>query len=203
MPHAARLTALSSPSTDRWPLASTVSDPRRGPLPAGSPAGVLRRTLDALGEPRVPAAGVGESAALALVRTLLGEGGIDLRHPYAAAHLQPPVLRVAVEADALASAGNASMDTYDSGPATLAIERWVVRSLAGLAGFGAAADGVLTPGRLDVEPARRADRARRGRGPRRRGRAAPRRARADSAGGVLLRARALLRPAGLRGARPR
>src|SRR6266508_280828 len=116
MPHAARLTALSSPSTDRWPLASTVSDPRRGPLPAGSPAGVLRRTLDALGEPRVPAAGVGESAALALVRTLLGEGGIDLRHPYAAAHLQPPVLRVAVEADALASAGNASMDTYDSGP---------------------------------------------------------------------------------------
>ncbi len=146
MPHAARLTALSSPSTDRWPLASTVSDPRRGPLPAGSPAGVLRRTLDALGEPRVPAAGVGESAALALVRTLLGEGGIDLRHPYAAAHLQPPVLRVAVEADALASAGNASMDTYDSGPATLAIERWVVRSLAGLAGFGAAADGVLTPG---------------------------------------------------------
>src|SRR6266545_3346171 len=31
MPHAARLTALSSPSTDRWPLASTVSDPRRGP----------------------------------------------------------------------------------------------------------------------------------------------------------------------------
>ncbi len=38
------------------------------------------------------------------------------------------------------------MDTYDSGPATLAIEQWVVRSLAGLAGFGSEADGVLTPG---------------------------------------------------------
>jgi L-2,4-diaminobutyrate decarboxylase len=107
---------------------------------------VLRRSRHLLGEARVPVAGIGEAAALAHVRQLLDETGIDLSHPRAAAHLQPPVLRVAVLADALASASNASLDTYDSGPATLAIEQWVVRALARLAGFGAGADGVLTPG---------------------------------------------------------
>ncbi|WP_433022536.1 pyridoxal phosphate-dependent decarboxylase family protein [Kribbella sp. CA-294648] len=130
----------------RWPLASAVSDRHRGPLPAGTPATVLRRTADLLGAPRVPSTGVGESAALDLIAGLLDQDGIDLSHPHAAAHLQPPVLQVAVDADALASASNASMDTYDSGPATLAIERWVVQALAGMAGFGPTADGVLTPG---------------------------------------------------------
>ncbi|TWD83789.1 L-2,4-diaminobutyrate decarboxylase [Kribbella amoyensis] len=156
MPQPARLTAVSSlPSVPqspfdltlpRWPLATTVADRTRGPLPAGPPAAVLRRTAELLGEPRVPSTGVGESAALDLIASVLAENGIDLSHPHAAAHLQPPVLQVAVDADALASASNASMDTYDSGPATLAVEQWVVRALAGLAGLGTSADGVLTPG---------------------------------------------------------
>lgn len=150
MSQPARLTALPAPVRDpfgaRWPLASTVADRERGPLPHGSPGAVLRRAAEVLGEPRVPSTGVGESAALDLIAGLLEENGIDLSHPHAAAHLQPPVLQVAVDADALASASNASMDTYDSGPATLAIERWVVKALAGLAGFGPEAEGVLTPG---------------------------------------------------------
>ncbi|MGW6196684.1 pyridoxal phosphate-dependent decarboxylase family protein [Kribbella sp. NPDC055110] len=150
MSQPARLTALPAPVRDpfaaRWPLASTVADRERGPLPHGSPGAVLRRAAEVLGEPRVPSTGVGESAALDLIAGLLDEHGIDLSHPHAAAHLQPPVLQVAVDADALASASNASMDTYDSGPATLAIEQWVVRALASLAGFGPQADGVLTPG---------------------------------------------------------
>ncbi|MDX3000513.1 pyridoxal-dependent decarboxylase [Kribbella solani] len=150
MSQPARLTALPAPVRDPfaalWPLASTVADRDRGPLPHGSPGAVLRRAAEVLGEPRVPSTGVGESAALDLVAGLLAESGIDLSHPHAAAHLQPPVLQVAVDADALASASNASMDTYDSGPATLAIEQWVVRALADLAGFGREADGVLTPG---------------------------------------------------------
>src|SRR6266545_3797398 len=102
-----RLTVLTSsaPSTS-WPLASTVSHPGRGPLPAGTPAEVLRRTAEVLGEPRIPANGVGESAALELIAGLLEENGIDLSHPHAAAHLQPPVLQVAVDADVLASASN-------------------------------------------------------------------------------------------------
>jgi L-2,4-diaminobutyrate decarboxylase len=130
----------------RWPLASTVRDSKRGPLPAGTPAAVQQRTAELLGAPRVPSTGVGESAALDLIAGLLDRDGIDLSHPHAAAHLQPPVLQVAVDADALASASNASMDTYDSGPVTLEIERWVVRALATMAGFGPSADGVLTPG---------------------------------------------------------
>ncbi|MFI5707895.1 pyridoxal phosphate-dependent decarboxylase family protein [Kribbella sp. NPDC051620] len=130
----------------RWPLATTVRDSQRGPLPAGTPAAVQQRTAETLGAPRVPSTGVGESAALDLIAGLLDRDGIDLSHPHAAAHLQPPVLQVAVDADALASASNASMDTYDSGPVTLEIERWVVRALATMAGFGPAADGVLTPG---------------------------------------------------------
>ncbi|MGZ6833979.1 MAG: pyridoxal-dependent decarboxylase, partial [Mycobacteriaceae bacterium] len=65
---------------------------------------------------------------------------------HAAAHLQPAPLAVAVAADALASATNASLDTYDSGPATLAVERWAIRQLATLAGLGPCAGGVLTPG---------------------------------------------------------
>jgi L-2,4-diaminobutyrate decarboxylase len=151
MSQSARLSAVPpafvrDPFNSRWPMASAVSDRERGPLPHGSPGAVLRRAADVLGEPRVPSTGVGESAALDLIAGLLDEHGIDLSHPHSAAHLQPPVLQVAVDADALASASNASMDTYDSGPATLAIEQWVVRSLAALAGFGPRADGVLTPG---------------------------------------------------------
>ncbi len=53
---------------------------------------------------------------------------------------------MAVAADALASITNASVDTYDSGPSSIAMERWVVQVLAHLAGLGEATDGVLTPG---------------------------------------------------------
>lgn len=157
MPQYAHLSASSArpapetaPRTNadklRQDFGTTVLDPRRGPMPAGTPQRVLRRAAAVLGDPRIPRAGIGADAALAEIAGLLDRDGIDLRHPHAAAHLQPPVLSVAVEADGLASASNASLDTYDSGPATLAIEKWVVRALAELGGFGPAADGVLTPG---------------------------------------------------------
>ncbi|MCP2258416.1 L-2,4-diaminobutyrate decarboxylase [Streptoalloteichus tenebrarius] len=128
-------------------VGAALAAPRSGgPLPVGAPADVLRSAADALGPAVLPLVGVGEDAALhRLARVLVGHG-VDLAHPLAAAHLQPPPLAVAVAADALASAGNSSLDTYDSGPATLAVERWVVGALAGLAGLGDRADGVLTPG---------------------------------------------------------
>ncbi|MFB9903000.1 pyridoxal phosphate-dependent decarboxylase family protein [Allokutzneria oryzae] len=117
-----------------------------GPLPAGAPHDVLGAVTSRLGPAVVPATGIGADAALHRVAKLLVEQGINLTHPFAAAHLQPPPLAVAVAADALAGASNASQDTYDSGPAGIAVERWLVAALAGLAGFGAEADGVLTPG---------------------------------------------------------
>lgn len=117
-----------------------------GPLPPGRPAEVLRAVEDALGPPSFSSAGWGAELTLGRIGRILGAHGIDLADPHAAAHLQPPPLAVAVAADALASASNASVDTYDSGPAAIAIERWVIRLLADLAGLGPQADGVLTPG---------------------------------------------------------
>ena len=118
----------------------------RGPLPVGRPGLVLAAAAEALGVARIPEEGVGSEAALCKVAGALIERGLDLSHPLAAAHLQPPPLAVAVAADALASASNASLDTYDSGPSAIAIERWLITALVELAGLGDGADGVLTPG---------------------------------------------------------
>jgi len=116
------------------------------PLPAGDPVTVLAAVADAMGPERIPAAGIGEEAALNQLADLVARYGLDLTHKQCAAHLQPPALTVSVIADALASASNASLDTYDSGPATLGIEQWTIKSLARLAGFTEAAGGVFGPG---------------------------------------------------------
>ncbi|MGW5849696.1 pyridoxal phosphate-dependent decarboxylase family protein [Streptomyces sp. NPDC055254] len=126
--------------------AARCADRPAGPLPAGAPADVLAAAARTLGPARLPAEGLGAEAALHLLATTLVEHGIDLSHPRATAHLQPPPLAVAVAADALASMTNASLDTYDSGPSAIAVERWLIGVLTHLAGLGERADGVLTPG---------------------------------------------------------
>lgn len=118
----------------------------RGPLPPGTPAKVLADAARALGPAVLPEDGIGAELAVSRLAAMLVEHGVDLSHPMAAAHLQPPPLAVAVAADALASASNASLDTYDSGPSAIAVERWLIKGLAGLASLGERADGVLTPG---------------------------------------------------------
>lgn len=129
-------------------LAAALSARRpEGPLPPGQPAEVMAAARAALGPARVPARGIGPDAALRQVTTTVVEHGVDLTHPAAAAHLQPPPLTVAVAADTLASLGNASVDTYDSGPSAIAVEQWVIGALARLAGLDPErAAGVLTPG---------------------------------------------------------
>lgn len=127
--------------------ATAMAAPRnRGPVPAGTTASVLGAVADALGPREVPRQGLGEEEALRLMARVMFGGGLDLSHPYAAAHLQAPPLTVAVAADALASVSNASLDTYDSGPSGIGIERWLVAALAKLAGYSERAEGVLTPG---------------------------------------------------------
>nr|WP_198429097.1 pyridoxal-dependent decarboxylase [Nocardia bovistercoris] len=128
-------------------VASAVDVTRqRAPLPTGAPADVLASVADSLGPERIPERGVGETAALTHLAQLIADHGLDLTDARCAAHLQPPPLTVAVVADALASATNASLDTYDSGPATLAIEKWTINALARLAGFTETAGGVFGPG---------------------------------------------------------
>ncbi|MEU3606802.1 aminotransferase class V-fold PLP-dependent enzyme [Streptomyces sp. NPDC035033] len=147
-PLAGSRTGLADVLTALTGAVDAASHARRpeGPLPAGTPAEVLAAASRALGPAELPTEGLGTEAALGLLAAVLVEHGIDLSHPRAAAHLQPPALTVAVAADVLANAGNASLDTYDSGPSALAVERWLIDVLTRLAGLGERADGVLTPG---------------------------------------------------------
>ena len=126
--------------------ASVVGMHHGMPLPSGEPSEVLAAVSAALGKNHLPENGVGEAAALGQMAQLIARYGLDLTNSLTAAHLQPPPLTVAVAADALASATNASLDTYDSGPATLAIEAWTISTLAHIAGFGDSAGGVFGPG---------------------------------------------------------
>lgn len=117
-----------------------------GPLPAGSASRVLEVAMAELGVAELPEQGLGEREALERVADVLARHGLDLTHPAAVAHLQPPTLALATAADTLASVVNASVDTFDSGPSAVAIERWVIRVLVKLTGLRAGADGVMTPG---------------------------------------------------------
>ncbi|MGV9860132.1 pyridoxal phosphate-dependent decarboxylase family protein [Gordonia sp. NPDC003425] len=116
------------------------------PLPVGTPDETMLAIAAELGAPTIPETGMGATGALTTLGDLIARYGLDLTHQLCAAHLQPPPLTVAVIADALASATNASLDTYDSGPATLAVERWTVASLARLAGLPETSGGVFGPG---------------------------------------------------------
>ncbi len=117
---------------------------RRGPLPGASPAALAQRVATDLGAV-LPDRGGGAAALLSLARRY-AEGTVDLSHPAAAAHLQPPALTVAAAADLLANVFNASVDTWDSGPYAVELERHVVSALTDLAGYGGKAGGVLTSG---------------------------------------------------------
>lgn len=118
---------------------------RSGPLPALTPDELSRLIDTQLPDGPLPRTGKGRAAVLALARSYAAHT-VDLADPRAAAHLQPPALSIAAAADVLASVFNASVDTWDSGPYAVELERRLIRSLTGLAGYGPGADGVLTPG---------------------------------------------------------
>ncbi|UUS33608.1 MULTISPECIES: pyridoxal phosphate-dependent decarboxylase family protein [Streptomyces] len=118
---------------------------RGGPLPAMSPEELTRLVDEQFPHGVVPRAGAGRDAVLALARAC-AETTVDLADPRAAAHLQPPSLAVAAAADVLAGIFNASVDTWDSGPYAVEIERRLVKGLCRLAGYGPESGGVLTPG---------------------------------------------------------
>ncbi len=120
-----------------------------GPAPAVEPAELARRVRAVLAEPDgvLPATGHGEIEALASLTELFATGSVDPAHPLAAAHLHCPPLPVAVAADLVAGLLNQSLDSWDQGPAAIAIEREVIRALAELAGLDPdRAGGVITTG---------------------------------------------------------
>lgn len=118
---------------------------RTGPLPASTPAEVVRGVDAALGGDVLPTEGIGEDLALADIVRVVAAGAADPTDPACAGHLHCPPLDVAVAADMVASALNQSLDSWDQAPAATVLEERVIEALGTLVGLPGAA-GVITTG---------------------------------------------------------
>ncbi|MEV6791546.1 aspartate aminotransferase family protein [Streptomyces sp. NPDC051320] len=85
-------------------------------------------------------------AALDELETVYLRDAVYFHHPRYLAHLNCPVVIPAVAAEAVLSAVNSSLDTWDQSAGGTLIERRLVDWTAGRIGFGPAADGVFTSG---------------------------------------------------------
>lgn len=113
-----------------------------GPLPAITPT-ALERMLDM---DIAPELGTGLETALDVVRERVVRNSIAVAHPLCAAHLHCPPLLASLAAEAVLSATNQSMDSWDQGPAATHVERRLIAWLGRLYGLGDHADGVFTSG---------------------------------------------------------
>lgn len=120
---------------------------RGGPVPAGDPDAPSRAVIAAFAADPLPDTGIGATAALQALGAAFAAGSADPGDPACAAHLHCPPLAVAVAADLVAALVNASLDSWDQGPAAVAVEDEVLAALAGLAGLDPArAAGTMTSG---------------------------------------------------------
>ncbi|WP_432151394.1 pyridoxal phosphate-dependent decarboxylase family protein [Streptomyces sp. bgisy029] len=137
------LRALTSVVLDTLESAARA---RGGPLPAGGPDAVARRTT-ALADPVLPEEGVGGEAALVDLVRAVAEGAADPADPACAAHLHCPPLAVAVAAELAGAALNPSMDSWDQAPAAGVVEELTTAALARLVHPDAPApDALITSG---------------------------------------------------------
>ncbi|MGW1297228.1 pyridoxal phosphate-dependent decarboxylase family protein [Streptomyces sp. NPDC002533] len=124
----------------------TAALARGGPLPAGGPDEVARRTT-ALAAPVLPEEGIGAEAALADLVRAVAEGAADPADPACVAHLHCPPLAVAAAAELAGAALNPSMDSWDQAPAAGVIEELTTAALARLVHPTAPApDALITSG---------------------------------------------------------
>lgn len=105
-------------------------------------------TADALA-PRIEAVDLDEPlhdtrAALDELDALYLRDAVHLHHPRHLAHLHSPAVIPALVGEAVLSAVNSSLDTWDRSAGATLIERRVVDWAAGRAGLGPDADGVFT-----------------------------------------------------------
>ncbi|WP_320671931.1 pyridoxal phosphate-dependent decarboxylase family protein, partial [Patulibacter defluvii] len=113
--------------------------------PPGAPAAALAAWSGADGP--LPATGIGAERALGELAELLAAGHSDPADPRCAAHLHCPPLAVAVAADLAVSVLNPSLDSWDQGPSSLAVEDELIAALATLVGFDRdRAGGTMTTG---------------------------------------------------------
>ncbi|WP_435196692.1 pyridoxal phosphate-dependent decarboxylase family protein [Natronomonas sp. EA1] len=103
--------------------------------------------LDAvLDAPVLPDTGVGLPAALDEVATTVLPHSVGTSNPRCAAHLQCPPMVPGLAAEAMLTAANQSLDSFDQAPAATVLEQQVVEALRELFGLPASADGVFTSG---------------------------------------------------------
>ncbi|MFE9428651.1 pyridoxal phosphate-dependent decarboxylase family protein [Kitasatospora sp. NPDC006697] len=86
------------------------------------------------------------AAALAELEQVYLRDAVYFHHPRYLAHLNCPVVIPALLGEAVLSAVNSSLDTWDQSAGGTLIERRLIDWTAGRIGFGPAADGVFTSG---------------------------------------------------------
>ncbi|MFJ3813851.1 pyridoxal phosphate-dependent decarboxylase family protein [Streptomyces sp. NPDC090056] len=114
----------------------------RGPFTGTTPA-ELAPVIDAVDLDR-PLGDV--SAALDELEDVYLRDAVYFHHPRYLGHLNCPVVIPAVVGEAVLSAVNSSLDTWDQSAGGTLIERKLIDWTNGRAGFGPAADGVFTSG---------------------------------------------------------
>ncbi|MBX0322489.1 aspartate aminotransferase family protein [Halomicroarcula sp. F13] len=108
------------------------------------------RSPEALAEqfdaPVVPEGGVGLDAAIDEVAETVLAHSVATSNPRCSAHLQCPPMVPGLAAEAMLTAANQSLDSFDQAPAATVLEQRVVDALCGLFDLPSGADGVFTSG---------------------------------------------------------
>lgn len=101
---------------------------------------------DEFEEPVIPENGTGLNTAIDEVANRVLRHSIVTSNPRCAAHLQCPPMIPGLAAEAMLTATNQSLDSFDQAPAATVLEQRVVDALCALFGFPDGADGVFTSG---------------------------------------------------------
>lgn len=94
----------------------------------------------------LPEEGQGLTATIETVAQTVVGHSVGTSHPACVAHLQCPPMIPALAAEALISATNQSLDSWDQAPAATALETRLIEELAAVFGYDGDADGVFTSG---------------------------------------------------------
>lgn len=94
----------------------------------------------------LPEEGQGLTATIETVAQAVVGHSVGTSHPACVAHLQCPPMIPALAAEALISATNQSLDSWDQAPAATELETQLIQELAGVFGYDDGADGVFTSG---------------------------------------------------------
>jgi L-2,4-diaminobutyrate decarboxylase len=101
---------------------------------------------DQFEEPVIPESGTGLNTAIDEVADRVLRHSVATSNPRCAAHLQCPPMIPGLAAEAMLTATNQSLDSFDQAPAATVLEQRVVDALCELFEFPDSADGVFTSG---------------------------------------------------------